>query len=113
MAAAAASLFIPGARLLYEGQLDGWQVKSPVQLGRIQEEATDLVIEPFYRALVGELRQAMYHDGLFTLIESQHEQVLVVLLDAGPGLAAGHHQLCRQPDVSLLSICLMISFQPR
>ena len=77
LAAAAASLFIPGARMLYQGQLSGWQVKSPVQLGRIQEEATDLVIEPFYRALVGELRQAMYHDGLFTLIESQHEQVLV------------------------------------
>jgi hypothetical protein len=77
MAAAAASLFIPGARLLYAGQLDGWQVKAPVQLGRILEEATDLVIAPFYRALLDELRQPIYHDGFFTLIESKQEQVLV------------------------------------
>ncbi len=65
LAAAAISLLIPGARLLHEGQLAGWRLKVPVQLGRRLEEATDLIIEPFYRALLGELRQPIYHDGLF------------------------------------------------
>ncbi len=70
LAAAAASLLIPGARLLHEGQLGGWRVKTPVQLGRRLEEATDLLVEPFYRALLGEACQAVYHDGLFTPINA-------------------------------------------
>ncbi|HEY7347742.1 MAG TPA: alpha-amylase family glycosyl hydrolase [Ktedonobacterales bacterium] len=76
LAVAAISLLIPGARLLHEGQLAGWRVKTPVQLGRRLEEATDLLIEPFYRALLGETRQAIYHDGLFTLIDAQNEAAL-------------------------------------
>lgn len=70
LAAAAVSLLIPGARLLHEGQLAGWRVRTPVQLGRRLEEAADLLIEPFYRALLGEARQAIYHDGLFTLLDA-------------------------------------------
>jgi len=66
LTAAAISLLIPGARLLHEGQLAGWRIKAPVQLGRRLEEATDLIVEPFYRALLGELRQPVYHDGAFT-----------------------------------------------
>lgn len=77
LAAAAISLLIPGARLLHEGQLAGWRVKMPVQLGRRLEEATDLLIEPFYRALLGEVRQPIYHDGSFTPINRVNEDALV------------------------------------
>jgi hypothetical protein len=77
LAAAAISLFIPGACLLHEGQLAGWRVKVPVQLGRRLEEATDLLIEPFYRALLGEACQAIYREGLFTLLTGGSEDVLV------------------------------------
>ena len=76
LAAATISLLIPGARLLFEGQLDGWRVKAPVQLGRILAEPTDLLMELFYRALLGEARQAMYHDGHFTPITDVNEAIL-------------------------------------
>lgn len=66
MAAAAVSLLIPGARLLYEGQLAGWRVKTPVQLGRRLEEASDLSIQPFYRVLLSEASQPIYHTGTYT-----------------------------------------------
>ncbi len=76
LAAAAISLLIPGARLLHNGQLAGWHVKIPVQLGRRLEEATDLAIEPFYRALLGEAHQPIYRDGLFTPIDGPTEEAL-------------------------------------
>jgi hypothetical protein len=76
LAAAAISLLIPGARLLYEGQLAGWRVKAPVQLGRIPDEPTDLEVEPFYRLLLGEVRQALYRDGLFTPLNGARAGVL-------------------------------------
>jgi hypothetical protein len=66
LAAAAISLLIPGARLVYEGQLSGWRVKAPVQLARIPDEPTDLEVEPFYRTLLGEARQTIYRAGVFT-----------------------------------------------
>lgn len=77
LAAAAVSVLTPGARLLYEGQLAGWRVKAPVQLGRVMEEATDVEIAPFYRALLDEARQPIYHDGLFTLATGPGKDVLV------------------------------------
>jgi glycosidase len=77
LAAAAVSLLLPGARLLHEGQLAGWRVKAPVQLGRRLEEATDLLIEPFYRTLLDDVHQAVYHDGLFSLIDGAQNDVLV------------------------------------
>ena len=66
LAAATVSLLIPGARMLHDGQLAGWRIKAPVQLGRRLEEATDLEIEPVYRALLSEASQPIYHDGVFS-----------------------------------------------
>jgi hypothetical protein len=68
LAAAAVSLLTPGAHLLHEGQLAGWRIKVPVQLGRRLEEASDLSIEPFYRMLLSEANQPIYHIGTFTLL---------------------------------------------
>jgi glycosidase len=76
LTAVAMSLLAPGARLLYDGQLAGWRVKAPVQLGRVMEEATDLNIEPFYRTLLEEARQPIYHNGLFTLVNGPGEGAL-------------------------------------
>ncbi len=67
LAAAAITLLAPGARLVHNGQLFGWRVKVPVQLGRRQEEAADVVIQPFYRLLLGEAVQPIYHTGQFHL----------------------------------------------
>jgi hypothetical protein len=41
------------------------------------EEATDLQIEPFYRVLLAEARQPIYHDGLFTLVNGPDRDALV------------------------------------
>jgi len=83
LAAAAISLLIPGASLLYEGQLAGWHVKTPVQLGRWLEEATDLLIEPFYRALLGEASQPIFRDGCFTPLDGTGEAVLAFVWTMG------------------------------
>ncbi|HEY7358261.1 MAG TPA: alpha-amylase family glycosyl hydrolase [Ktedonobacterales bacterium] len=77
LTAAAVSMLAPGARLLHEGQLAGWRVKAPVQLGRVMEEATDLEIAPFYRVLLDEARQPIYHVGVFTLVNGPGEGPLV------------------------------------
>jgi hypothetical protein len=79
LAAGALMALAPGMRLLHEGQLAGWRVKTPVQLGRRLSEATDLIIQPFYRALLAEARQPIYHQGSFAFLTTacaQQEQVL-------------------------------------
>ncbi len=79
LAAAALTTLAPGMRLLHEGQLAGWRVKVPVQLGRRLPEATDLLIEPLYRALLAEAHQPVYHDGSFLFlpgVAAQNERVL-------------------------------------
>jgi hypothetical protein len=54
---------LPGLRLFHEGQLDGWQVKLPVQLGRRPVEQTHQDVATFYRRLLTALRHPIFHDG--------------------------------------------------
>ncbi len=63
LAAAALTYTLPGLRLFHEGQLDGWQVKLPVQLGRRPAEAAVPQVEAFYRRLLTALRHPIFHDG--------------------------------------------------
>lgn len=70
-AAAVAALTLPGLRLLHEGQLQGWKVKLPVQLGRRPQEETVAGLEAFYRTLLAELRHPVYHDGEWRLLEAR------------------------------------------
>jgi hypothetical protein len=79
LAVASVVTLAPGMRLLHDGQLAGWRVKTPVQLGRRLSEATDLLIQPFYRALLAEARLSVYHQGSFLFlpaVSAQDEQVL-------------------------------------
>jgi glycosidase len=79
LAAASVVTLSPGMRLLHEGQLAGWRVKTPVQLGRRLPEATDLLIQPFYRVLLAEAHLPIYHQGSFLFlpaVSAQDEQVL-------------------------------------
>jgi hypothetical protein len=68
-AAAVLALTLPGLRLLHEGQLEGCRVKLPVHLGRRQQEQPVSGIEPFYRRLLGILRQPVFHDGKWQALE--------------------------------------------
>jgi hypothetical protein len=51
-AAAIIALTIPGARLVHEGQMEGFKIKLPVQLGRRQTEVINQDLLKFYQNLL-------------------------------------------------------------
>ncbi|MFW9937609.1 MAG: alpha-amylase family glycosyl hydrolase [Candidatus Thorarchaeota archaeon] len=51
-AAAIIAFTLPGARLIYEGQLHGYEIKLPVQLGRSPTEEGNIDIIDFYHRLL-------------------------------------------------------------
>lgn len=73
LAAAALTYTLPGLRLFHEGQLDGWQVKLPVQLGRRPAEANQGTVELFYRRLLAALRHPIFHDGVWQPLKPAEE----------------------------------------
>lgn len=66
---AAAVIFstLQGAKLFHEGQWEGRRVKIPVFLKRRPDEAVDESLEYFYRKLLSELRQPVFHRGYWQL----------------------------------------------
>ncbi|MFX1237131.1 MAG: alpha-amylase family glycosyl hydrolase [Promethearchaeota archaeon] len=52
MAAAIIALTLPGARMIYEGQVLGHKIKLPVQLGRTPFEENDEILVQFYQSLL-------------------------------------------------------------
>ncbi|MEW5826519.1 MAG: alpha-amylase family glycosyl hydrolase [Candidatus Bipolaricaulota bacterium] len=63
LAAAALAYTLPGLRLFHDGQIDGWQVKLPVQLGRRAAEPAHPAVAAFFRRLLAALRHPVFHDG--------------------------------------------------
>jgi len=51
-AAAIIAMTLPGARLIHEGQMEGFKIKLPVQLGRRQTEERDQNLFDFYQNLL-------------------------------------------------------------
>ena len=70
-AAAVVALTLPGLRLVHEGQMEGWRLKLPVQLGRRHTEPTEQGLPDFYEALLRALGDPVFHDGAWRLIEPQ------------------------------------------
>ena len=68
-AAAVVTLALPGLRLVHEGQIEGWQLKLPVQLGRRRPEDARPGLEEFYRRLLTALHDPVFHDGAWRLLE--------------------------------------------
>ncbi len=68
-AAAVAIMTLPGAKLIYEGQLEGRKVKLPVQLGRRPEEPLNTELRDFYRRLLNEAARDLPVDGEWKLCE--------------------------------------------
>jgi hypothetical protein len=93
-AAAVVALTLPGARLLYEGQLEGCQVRPPVFLARRAEEPADEALLERYRRLLAALGASGCHKGDWSPCETSgwpdnasHEQLLTWSWDgdgAGP-----------------------------
>jgi hypothetical protein len=68
-AAAVAFATLPGAKLLHDGQLEGRQVKLPVQLGRRPAEDVDEKLHLFYERLLKEIRSPALREGDWELCE--------------------------------------------
>ena len=68
-AAAAVIATVLGAKLFHEGQIDGWTVKTPVQLGRRLDEPRNTELCDFYWLLLHTCRDPLFHDGEWALAE--------------------------------------------
>ncbi|MPZ73561.1 MAG: alpha-amylase, partial [Nitriliruptorales bacterium] len=66
--AAVAVATLPGALLVYEGQLDGRRVRPPVQLGRRPAETADSGLREFWLRLLAEATAAPVRRGEWTLL---------------------------------------------
>ena len=68
-AAAVAILTLPGARLLHEGQFEGWRVKLPVFLARRPTEPVDIDLVAFYERLLNATRRGVFWNGEWRLCD--------------------------------------------
>jgi hypothetical protein len=68
-AAAIAFATLPGAKLLHDGQLEGREVKLPIQLGRRPAEDCDEKLHSFYRRLLEDIRSPALREGDWCLCE--------------------------------------------
>jgi len=68
-AAAVILMTLPGAKLIYEGQLEGRKVRPPVFLARRPIEPVDLDLQAFYHQLLAAMKQAGLHEGEWQLCE--------------------------------------------
>lgn len=66
---AMAALTLLGARLLFEGQLEGAAIRLPVQLGRRPQERPDADLQTFYRKLLAETALPVFREGEWALCE--------------------------------------------
>jgi hypothetical protein len=73
LAAAVLTYTLPGLRLFHEGQLDGWRVKLPVQLGRRPDEPTHPAVDTFYRRLLSALRHPVFREGNWRALKPAEE----------------------------------------
>jgi hypothetical protein len=67
-AAVAVALTSPGMRFYYDGQLDGAEIKSPVQLGRWPDEPARAPIHDLYDRILRTTNRALFHDGTWELL---------------------------------------------
>jgi len=68
-AAAVAILTLPGARLLHEGQFEGWRVRLPVFLARRPAEETDPDLVAFYDRLLKATGRDLFRNGDWRLCD--------------------------------------------
>jgi hypothetical protein len=67
--AAALAFTLPGAMLLFDGQLTGSKVKLPVQLGRAPDEPANEGLKTFYLKLFDDLQNRIYARGEWRLLD--------------------------------------------
>ena len=68
-AAAVATLTLPGAKLLHQGQFEGLKLRLPVFLGRRPEEPVDPDLVAFYRRVLATINCDVFRNGQWRLCE--------------------------------------------
>ena len=68
-AAAVVIATVPGAKLVYDGQIEGCKVKLPVFLARRPAEPPDDALAAFYRSLLSTVHADLFHIGEWTLCD--------------------------------------------
>jgi hypothetical protein len=68
-AAAVVLMTLPGAKLLHEGQFEGFRTRLSVHLGRRPEEPVDQSLRTFYRRLLRSVNNAAFRTGTWRLCE--------------------------------------------
>jgi glycosidase len=69
LATAVAILTLPGAKLLHEGQFEGFKVRLPVFLARRPSETANQEIAAFYERLLKEINRDIFRNGEWRLCE--------------------------------------------
>jgi Alpha amylase, catalytic domain len=67
--AALTMMTLPGAKLLYEGQIEGRRIRLPVFLSRRQLEPIDTDLQSFYRQLLSSVKEAGLSQAAWRLCE--------------------------------------------
>ncbi len=91
-AAALLWLALPGMKLLYEGQMEGWRAHLPVQLWRRPEEPVSTSLRGFYEQLFSLRQSIAVKDGSWRIPESQpawpdnpsHQNLFIILWQSHP-----------------------------
>lgn len=59
---------VPGMRFFYDGQLSGYQIKAPVQLGRWPDEPIDPLIRELYDRILLFATRGVLHEGTWRIL---------------------------------------------
>ena len=73
-AAAVLMCALPGIALLHQGQMEGRQVKLPVQIRRGPDEAVNRLLGDFYRDLLRETQHEIYRAGAWRSVSAKSVQ---------------------------------------
>jgi glycosidase len=68
-AAAALAFTLPGLRFFFDGQFEGADVRTPVQLGRWPRNPDRADIRDFYARLLHAIDRPLFHDGAWSLLD--------------------------------------------
>ena len=68
-AAAALAFTLPGLRFVFDGQMEGADVRPPVQLGRWPEDPDRPDVRDLYARLMTTIDTPLFHDGEWTLLD--------------------------------------------
>jgi hypothetical protein len=109
-AAALLTFTAVGARLLHEGQADGWRIKLPVQLIRRPEESADTDTAAFYHRLSHLLENPAITNGDFHLLRNEGDERIIAFERVSGGNTGHILVFCNFSDELAESLFSTVAF---